>query len=86
MGLRGSESSFDPIGESFGNSLDYTCKGILVAGLENGFASQDDAATQESSKAKVVSTDPPYYDNIGYADLSDYFYVWLRRSLKACLP
>lgn len=30
----------------------------------------------------VVSTDPPYYDNIGYSDLSDYFYVWLRRSLK----
>ena len=30
---------------------------------------------------KLVSTDPPYYDNIGYADLSDFFYVWLRRSL-----
>jgi putative DNA methylase len=30
----------------------------------------------------VVSTDPPYYDNIGYADLSDFFYVWLRRSLR----
>lgn len=29
----------------------------------------------------LVSTDPPYYDNVGYADLSDYFYVWLRRSL-----
>ena len=35
---------------------------------------------------KVVSTDPPYYDNIGYADLSDFFYVWLRRSLQHCLP
>ena len=34
------------------------------------------------SKGKVLSTDPPYYDNIGYADLSDFFYVWLRRSLK----
>lgn len=34
----------------------------------------------------VVSTDPPYYDNIGYADLSDYFYVWLRRSLKGVYP
>jgi len=31
----------------------------------------------------VVSTDPPYYDNIAYADLSDYFYVWLRRSLRS---
>lgn len=32
---------------------------------------------------KVISTDPPYYDNIGYADLSDFFYVWLRRSLRS---
>ena len=35
---------------------------------------------------EVVSTDPPYYDNIGYADLSDFFYVWLRRSLKPVFP
>ena len=34
----------------------------------------------------VVSTDPPYYDNIGYADLSDFFYVWLRHSLSAIYP
>jgi putative DNA methylase len=33
-----------------------------------------------------VSTDPPYYDNIAYADLSDYFYVWLRRSLRMVFP
>jgi putative DNA methylase len=38
------------------------------------------------SAVKVVSTDPPYYDNIGYADLSDFFYVWLRRSLKPVFP
>jgi putative DNA methylase len=35
---------------------------------------------------KVVSTDPPYYDNVPYADLSDFFYVWLRRSLKNVFP
>ena len=34
----------------------------------------------------VISTDPPYYDNIGYADLSDFFYVWLRRSLRPIFP
>lgn len=34
----------------------------------------------------LLSTDPPYYDNIGYADLSDFFYVWLRRSLRAIYP
>jgi putative DNA methylase len=47
---------------------------------------QADAQTQTISTAKVVSTDPPYYDNIGYADLSDFFYVWLRRSLKPIFP
>jgi len=51
-----------------------------------GFAVQSDARTQEISSGRVVSTDPPYYDNIGYADLSDFFYVWLRRSLKPAFP
>ncbi|MEW6750477.1 MAG: DUF1156 domain-containing protein [Candidatus Latescibacterota bacterium] len=45
-------------------------------------ASQQDAAVGSLAGARLVSTDPPYYDNIGYADLSDYFYVWLRRSLR----
>jgi putative DNA methylase len=43
---------------------------------------QADAQSQAISSNKLVSTDPPYYDNIGYADLSDFFYVWLRKSLK----
>jgi putative DNA methylase len=51
-----------------------------------GFVSQADAQTQSISKDKVVSTDPPYYDNIGYADLSDFFYVWLRRTLRPIFP
>jgi putative DNA methylase len=51
-----------------------------------GFSSVADAASQSTSEAKVVSADPPYYDNIGYADLSDFFYVWLRRSLKPVFP
>ena len=51
-----------------------------------GCAIQADAGTQSLSKYKVVSTDPPYYDNIGYADLSDFFYVWLRKSLKPIYP
>jgi len=49
-------------------------------------AEQFDAATQKLSVDKVISTDPPYYDNIGYADLSDFFYVWLRRSLQRVFP
>jgi len=51
-----------------------------------GIGAQADAATQAASFQRVVSTDPPYYDNIGYADLSDFFYVWLRRSLKTVFP
>ncbi|MCD7100727.1 DUF1156 domain-containing protein [Pseudoclavibacter sp. 13-3] len=48
-------------------------------------AHQADAATRSYSKL-LISTDPPYYDNVGYSDLSDYFYVWLRRSLKDVHP
>jgi putative DNA methylase len=51
-----------------------------------GSVSQADAATQSLSVDKVISTDPPYYDNIFYADLSDFFYVWLRRSLRSTFP
>ena len=47
---------------------------------------QDDAQTQTISANKIISTDPPYYDNIGYADLSDFFYVWLRRTLRPIFP
>nr|NLI49962.1 DUF1156 domain-containing protein [Propionibacterium sp.] len=50
-----------------------------------GSVQQLDASTR-SFKQMLVSTDPPYYDNIGYSDLSDFFYVWLRRSLRAVHP
>ena len=52
----------------------------------SGCSQQADAGSQSLSRAKVVSTDPPYYDNIEYADLSDFFYVWLRKSLKSTYP
>ena len=57
-----------------------------LTATSGGFASQGDAQSQVVSKGKLISTDPPYYDNIGYADLSDFFYVWLRRSLKVTFP
>jgi putative DNA methylase len=62
--------------------------GKTISGASSNFASavQADAQKQEISKLKVISTDPPYYDNIAYADLSDFFYVWLRRSLKPTFP
>jgi putative DNA methylase len=59
---------------------------MSLSGASAGRADHADAASQSQSAAKVVSTDPPYYDNIGYADLSDYFYVWLRRSLRPVFP
>ena len=52
----------------------------------SGHAEQANAQQQKISNGKVVSTDPPYYDNISYADLSDFFYVWLRHSLKPVFP
>lgn len=58
----------------------------LEVSLHAGYGSQADAGSQDFSRDCVVSTDPPYYDNIGYADLSDFFYVWLRRSLKPVFP
>ncbi len=51
-----------------------------------GTATQADATTQRITSGRFVSTDPPYYDNIAYADLSDFFYVWLRRALRPVLP
>lgn len=54
--------------------------------FNEGFSFQIDAQAQSLSMMKIISTDPPYYDNIGYADLSDFFYVWLRRSLKSVFP
>lgn len=51
-----------------------------------GYVVQADAQNQSISMNKLVSTDPPYYDNIGYADLSDFFYVWLRRALRPIYP
>jgi len=58
----------------------------LVPGAA-GHAEQLDAAAAMSNISRpLISTDPPYYDNIGYADLSDFFYVWLRRSLSTVYP
>ena len=47
---------------------------------------QIDAQSQCLCTMSVISTDPPYYGNIGYADLSDFFYTWLRRSLRPIFP
>ena len=51
-----------------------------------GHVRQVSATNVEFPPGAVLSTDPPYYDNIPYADLSDFFYVWLRRTLRNVYP
>jgi putative DNA methylase len=80
----------NPFCDSGGNiskQLEYIVRFLSEQrSIAAGHALQADAASQEISRERVVSTDPPYYDNIGYADLSDFFYVWLRRALRHVLP
>ena len=72
------------------NAVKYSADNLTTSsgGLSvfAGKVSQADAQRQDISTLKVISTDPPYYDNIGYADLSDFFYVWLRRALRPVYP
>ncbi len=80
----------NPFSASTGNwtaMSDWVWKSIsqVVSG-GNGFVVQADAQSVLLPKRSVISTDPPYYDNIEYADLSDFFYVWLKRNLKIVSP
>lgn len=78
---------FSGKGGSFDNLFDWTVQSIPNIGCWGiGTSAQVDAGTQRLSESKVISTDPPYYDNIGYADLSDFFYIWLRSSLRSVFP
>ncbi len=81
----------NPFSESTGNflgAINWVAKVIEQSpSCTPGEASQRDAMTTANGIIHpLISTDPPYYDNIGYADLSDFFYVWLRRSLKSIYP
>ncbi|ADR37669.1 protein of unknown function DUF1156 [Oceanithermus profundus DSM 14977] len=80
----------NPFSNSGGNFISAITKGSKVIAFlpatVPGIALQKDASIQNLSFNKTISTDPPYFDNIGYADLSDFFYVWLRRSLKGIYP
>ncbi|MBT7783504.1 MAG: DUF1156 domain-containing protein, partial [Anaerolineae bacterium] len=76
---------------SWEKSLGYLCRSIKYLSSPKtsvAHVRMADAAKPQMNDGKrfIVSTDPPYYDNIGYADLSDYFYIWLRRSLKKSFP
>ena len=79
-----------PLNDSAGAvyfGIEYLTKALqLFNPAASGVVQQINASAQTISIGKVVSTDPPYYDNIGYADLSDFFYVWLRRTLRPVFP
>jgi putative DNA methylase len=72
---------------NFGGALNWIVKVIQeLPSKGRALAIQKNAEDIAPGKPLMFSTDPPYYDNIGYADLSDYFYVWMRRSLKMVFP
>lgn len=76
-----------PFGQAAGSylvSLGNLAKAIVDVGGPTGAVSQESAG--ERDLGFVLSTDPPYYDNIGYSDLSDFFYVWQRRTLRGIHP
>lgn len=71
----------------FDNMLMWVGKCLsLVPANTGAIVTQRDAQSNNGLHNIMVSSDPPYYDNIGYANLSDYFYVWLRQSLKNTYP
>lgn len=81
----------NPFSNSGGNFLMFVERSTdvllyLPASNRPGLVSQFDAQSDCGLRNIMVSSDPPYYDNIGYADLSDFFYVWMRRSLKDTYP
>ena len=82
-----------PFGNTSGNwlgGINWISKGLeampRMGVTPTGRGVQADAAREALVADALISTDPPYYDNIGYADLSDFFYVWLRRSLRPVFP
>jgi putative DNA methylase len=80
-------NSFADAGGSLSTALDKVRMALdYLPSAGTGHVFQADASTQSVTEGKVISCDPPYYDNIGYADLSDFFYVWLRRSLRSIFP
>lgn len=81
-------------GNPFGPMLDFNNQIASICSAINGFCPNSvgsighlDAASAKAPVSNVViSTDPPYYDNIGYSDLSDFYYVWFRQHTKAIFP
>ncbi|MCA2653778.1 DUF1156 domain-containing protein [Microcystis sp. M061S2] len=80
----------NPFSESTGNwnsAVELIVKTITASPSQiSGSVTQNNAAMLLTAKATIFSSDPPYYDAVSYADLSDFFYVWLRRILNSIYP
>ncbi|WP_126627898.1 DUF1156 domain-containing protein [Dictyobacter alpinus] len=81
----------NPFSDSTGNflrAIDWVAGVIELSScaVPGEVVQRDATASVNGLVRPLISTDPPYYDNIGYADLSDFFYVWLRRSLSNIYP
>lgn len=82
----------NPFSSSGGNfagiiiSVAKVVEGLVTAARPSTVSNKDAITSVNGVDRPVICTDPPYYDNIGYADLSDYFYIWLRRSLGRAYP
>ena len=80
--LLGGTGSFEGAVHWTAESLDGVAAGPLAGDVKQ----LDATAAMDVSRPPMISTDPPYYNNIGYAELSDFFYVWLRRALRGVYP
>ncbi|WP_314968563.1 DUF1156 domain-containing protein [uncultured Actinomyces sp.] len=79
----------NPFSHSSGNflgQLEWVAKAVERVPADSAGNARQLSADARDYTGLVVSTDPPYYDNIGYSDLSDFFYVWLRRCLQGIHP
>ncbi|MFO0203417.1 MAG: hypothetical protein ACK528_09845, partial [Alphaproteobacteria bacterium] len=79
-------SPFSSMGGWFSTVSNSASIIALMNPAAKGYALQENASTQLLSLGKIVSTDPPYYDNVTYSDLSDFFYVWMRKTLATIWP
>lgn len=78
---------FSSASGNFLNNVEWVSKAVdLFVPYSQGVEVQHDAQTVFFPENAVISTDPPYYDNMGYSDLSDFFLCWLKRSLSAYFP
>src|SRR5438128_10908357 len=87
-------AEINPFGNGSGNSLDSLNRGLeavenctkITSTLSKVMRSSATKIPLEDTSIDAVVTDPPYYDNVSYADLSDFFYIWLKRSIGFLYP